>query len=92
LRELDRERLLADRALAAFWLSVVQAGDDGWREERKRIFDRQQEALRSIDPVERLNALELDAIKSLLPVWRAWGQVLIDADVIEDFNEAFLVS
>ena len=31
----DRARLLADRPLAAYWLSVAAAGDEGWKEERR---------------------------------------------------------
>jgi len=69
LRPPHREVLLVDKPLAAYWLSVAGAGDEGWDEERTRI-------MRS-------------DIRSLLPVWRRWGQVLLDANLCGDLEDAF---
>ena len=92
LRPPERARLLADRALAAFWVSVVGAGEDGFAEERRRIRDRQREATRATEPDERLMAIEAEAIKALLLTYRAWGQALIDAGAVKDadIDGAFL--
>jgi hypothetical protein len=84
LRPPERARMLADRALAAFWVSVVGAGDEGFAEERRRIRDRQREATRATEPDERLAAIEGEAIKALLPTHRAWGLALVEAGAISD--------
>lgn len=84
LRPPERARMLADRALAAFWVSVVGAGDEGFAEERRRIRDRQREATRATEPDERLAAIEGEAIKALLPTHRAWGLALVEAGAVTD--------
>jgi len=90
LREPERARLLADKPLAAYWDSVG-AGEDGWAEEQIRIRDRQRLAMRApAGTEERMNGVEMNAIKALLPIWRAWGQMLIDAGVVGDLGNAFL--
>ncbi len=84
LRPPERSRLLLDRPLAAFWFSVVGAGDDGFAEERRRIRDRQRQAMRAVEPDERMAAIEAEAIKSLMATYRAWGRALIDAGAVTD--------
>ena len=68
-----RETLLADRPLAAYWLSVSQAGGESWNEERERI-------------------RSAGSIRKLLPVWRAWGQMLLDSGAIDGLDTAFPVA
>jgi len=67
----DRARLLEDRALAAYWLSVTQAGDEGWAEER------------------RVLSMTSAGVARLLPTWRAWGQMLINAGEVDGLQKAF---
>jgi hypothetical protein len=71
LRTPQRENLLADKQLAAYWVSVAGAGDEGWYEERARIAQ--------------------SDIRTLLPMWRAWGQVLLDADMGGVLDDTFEV-
>lgn len=57
-------------------MSVAETGRDAWMEERKRIRAVQKEGLAANDEAGRRMALSLYAVKSLLPVWRAWGLVI----------------
>lgn len=79
LNEHDRRRLLADRDLAAYWNSVAEAGEEGWREERTRLAQVQRHAAAAGDPADWLLALDSEAVKALLPTWRAWGRVIGEA-------------
>jgi len=92
LRPPERSRMLGDKLVAAFWVSVVGAGDDGYAEERRRIRDRQRQAMQAVEPDERMAAIEAEAIKALTPTYRAWGQALIDAGAVKDadIDGAFL--
>ena len=78
----DKAVVMADAELAAFLKSVATAGPDGWREEIDRVRLRQVKAARKRggrpDGVGA-PALSLAAIVDLLPTWRAWGRMLIDA-------------
>jgi hypothetical protein len=74
----DREKLLADADLAAYWQSVASAGDDGWCEERRLLRAFERDAARAIDPQDRLLALDSNAVEALIPTWRAWGRILRD--------------
>ena len=78
-RDADMRRLEADPQVLAFWRSVAASGPDGWREERRRVKEVENEAVRSPDPVERLLALDVNAVRSLLPTYRAWGRMLMGA-------------
>lgn len=71
----QRARLAADKPLAAYFASVAAAGDDGWAEERARMVDR----LKDLPPEQRGDPQNVYAIAELMPTWRAWGQVLVDA-------------
>lgn len=75
----DRDRLAADPALDGFWRSVAEAGPDGWREERQRVRATERQAREVADPQARLLMLDVHAVKSLLPTYRAWGRMLLDA-------------
>lgn len=96
LRPPERSRMLANRPLAAFWFSVISAtGDDGFAEERRRIRDRQRQAMRAVEPegrMEAMEAMEAEAIKALMPTYRVWGKALIDAGAVSDadIDGAFL--
>lgn len=76
----DRDRLADDPELEAFWQSVAQAGPDGWREERQRVRATERQASETADPRTRSLMLDVHAVKSLLPTYRAWGRMLLDAD------------
>lgn len=71
--------LSQDPDLHAYWQSVAGAGQDGWREERKRIRAVQTEAYRSDEPIKRYLSLDLPATKSLLATYRQWGRVLLSS-------------
>jgi hypothetical protein len=73
LHPCDRRRLEADRALAAFWRSVADAGADAVYEERVRVATVRRQARAAADPAERIRALPIEAVRALLPAWRAWG-------------------
>lgn len=75
----DRDRLGDDPELEAFWQSVAHAGPDGWREERQRVMAAERQASASDGPGTRLLMLDIHAVKSLLPIYRAWGRMLLDA-------------
>jgi len=78
-KAIDRARLATDPALNAYWQSVAQSGREAWTEERMRVRAVEEEALCSPEPEERMLALDANAVKSLLPTYRAWGQMLLDA-------------
>lgn len=69
------ERLAADKPLAAYFASVAAAGPDGWAEEMDRMRDR----LTGLPPEQRGDPMNVNAIAAMLPTWRAWGQVVLDA-------------
>ncbi len=74
--------IMADAELDAFLKSVAMAGPDGWREEIDRVRLRQVKAARKRGGKPDgfgAPALSLAAIVGLLPTWRAWGRMLIDA-------------
>lgn len=78
-RAVDRARLATDPALHAYWQSVAQGGPEAWTEERLRVKAVEEHALQSGDPKERMLGLDVNAVKSLLPTYRAWGRMLLDA-------------
>lgn len=78
-KAVDRARLATDPALNAFWQSVAQGGPEAWTEERLRIKAVEEEALQSADPEERMLGLDVNAVRSLLPIYRVWGRMLLDA-------------
>ena len=80
----DRKSLATDTAIEAFWESVSRAGPSGWREERQRVKDVAAPAGRSADETERLNALDTNAVQSLLPTYRTGGEMLIGAAAMND--------
>jgi hypothetical protein len=77
--ERDRGWLLADHDLAAYWRSVAKAGEEGWRDERARLAQVQRHAAAAGTPADRPRALDIEAIKALLPTCRAWGRALSEA-------------
>jgi len=87
LHPAQKRRLLRDRELAAYWVSVARAGDAGWAEERTRVRQHQHRALRSSEPEKRLGAFEREAIRRLVPQWRAWGRLLLEADAVPELND-----
>lgn len=75
-----RKHIDADPALAAFFSSVADA--DAWREEIDRVRIRQARNARHRrpDPLPGAPGLSLAVIVALLPTWRAWGQMVLDAE------------
>ena len=80
-------KLASDRPAQAYWLSVASAGEDGWREERRRIREVERAAAQSSDPRQIKLMLDVWAVRSLLPLYRSWGQTLIDAGLVEALAE-----
>ena len=79
--------LSEDRAVATYWMSVAKAGDDGWQEERARIREVERAASASSDHKKRLLVLDVWAIRSLMPLYRTWGQMLCDAETDFENNQ-----
>jgi len=76
LWQAQRDLLDADRPLAAYFKSVAEAGDDGWREELVRM----RAPLRDIPPHHRGDPMNIHAISAMMPTWRTWGQILLDRE------------
>lgn len=74
------ESLRQDIALAAFFISVEDAGEDAWDEERMRVARRFVERTRHLAPEFRQGMTRTGAVRSLLPLWRNWGQMLVQRD------------
>ncbi len=74
-------KLGSDRPVQAYWLSVADAGDEGWREERRRIREIERAAAEFSDLRRVKLMLDVWAVRSLLPLYRSWGQMLIEAQV-----------
>ena len=73
----DEARLRADRQLSAYFQSVAEAGPIAWMEERRRIRQVLRDATEQThDYGDRYPALDIEAVKELMPTWRAWGQIL----------------
>lgn len=76
----DTERLRADPQLWAYFRSVTEAGPMAWVEERRRIRQVLRDAAEQAhDHGDRYPALDIEAVKELMPIWRAWGQVVIES-------------
>ncbi|WP_200478057.1 hypothetical protein [Azospirillum brasilense] len=79
----EQDVLESDPPLAAFFASVAAAGEDAWREEVARVRTRQ--AARRKERIARTGEwhsgsarLSPVPIIDLLPVWRAWGRMLLN--------------
>jgi hypothetical protein len=78
-----REELCADMPLAAYFAAVIEGGDEAWRQERMAIGRRH----RMVPREHRGDPMNLGAVKLMLPIWRRWGQMLLDAGEVEGFTE-----
>lgn len=85
----DRDRLLADIPLTTYWASVAEAGEAGWEEEADRV---RRQRMTGGTGQETGMPSDLWAVKRLLPMWRAWGQVLAESGFAPDFGKLFLVA
>lgn len=85
LHDATRGLLLSDPALAAYFAAVIQGGDEAWREERTTMGYRQRRS----PPQERGDPMSVTAIAAMLPAWRHWGQILIDAGEVPDLDGMF---
>ena len=75
-----------DDELTAYFRSVAVAGRDAWADEVARIrrlqHQRRRRQERELERrIEGSAELCTGAITELLPTWRAWGRMLIDAGV-----------
>ncbi|HVI49954.1 MAG TPA: hypothetical protein VM661_01960 [Candidatus Sulfotelmatobacter sp.] len=71
----QRDRLAADKALAAYFASVAEAGAEGWKEE----MDRMRGRLTEMPPEQRGDPMNVYAIRAMLPMWRKWGEVVANS-------------
>jgi hypothetical protein len=67
--------LMADKPLAAYFSAVIDGGPDAWRQERALLAKR----LTGIPPDQRGDPMNVYAIKAMLPTWREWGRMIIEA-------------
>lgn len=75
----DRRRIDADPELAAFLSVVAKAG--GWSEERLRVARQRLGPAPPQDPGEiGPGPLAVSNIVRILPTWRAWGRLVIEAE------------
>lgn len=77
----SRAILFSDLPLSAFWLSVDQGGDDGWREERHRIAVLMRPDIYKAPQEMRQGVDNSGAIRQLLPLYRDWGGFLMATDI-----------
>lgn len=73
-----------DRELTAYFRSVAVEGEDAWQEEVQRLRRHQARRRRWLERrtgyrIEGTAELSVIAITDLLPTWREWGRMLIDA-------------
>ena len=86
----DREAFIKDRPLATFWASVMVGGSEAYEEEQRRIKNVQREAQRHNDSESLESVIDITyAVRKLLPLYRVWGQVLIDSGLAPDIRMAF---
>jgi len=90
LHPADRAQLLANPEIAAYFASVSAAGDVGWQEERARIRERQRRD--TADQIGRDKGPETSAVAALMPLWRQWGAVLLQARAVGDLKKMFAVT
>lgn len=87
-----RALLFSDLPLAAYWMSVAQGGQDAWDEEKMRTRRTKARQTQGMAAELRRDVSDLGAIRSLLPLYRSWGRVLLEADALPDIprlaNEA----
>jgi hypothetical protein len=67
----DRDRILANPEVAAYFASVAASGDEAWNETRRAAGD-------------------VSSVKALLPTWRQWGAVLLEAGAVGDLDSMFI--
>ncbi len=70
-----RERLVADQPLAVYFEAVNDGGEEAWRKECAMMGRR----LLGMPREQRGDPMSIGAIEIMLPTWRYWGQMLIDA-------------
>jgi hypothetical protein len=78
-----RERLVADWPLAVYCAAVNDGGEEAWRQERAMMGRRLLEMPRE----HRGDPMNIGAIEIMLPTWRHWGQILIDAGQDAEIGE-----
>ncbi|GGF51390.1 hypothetical protein GCM10011611_67320 [Aliidongia dinghuensis] len=88
---LDEQRLQTDRHLWGYFRSVADDGPMAWMEERRRIRQALRDAAEQVhDYGDRYPALDIEAVKELMPTWRAWGQIIIETET--DKVDALLIA
>ena len=76
----DEARLRADPQLWAYFQSAAEAGPTAWMEERRRIRQVLHDAAEQAhDYGDRYPVLDIEAVKKLMPTWRAWDSVIIES-------------
>jgi hypothetical protein len=79
----DRALILSDRALSAYFFSVAEAGDLGWDEEMARVRAALRPSLARMPPECRVGVSISGTVLRLLPTYRAWGTILLQAGAEE---------
>ena len=78
----DRALLFTDLPLSAFWLSVSEAGEDGWVEEKNRVMRIRSAQIGHL-PIElRRDVGTIGTVRGLLGEFRQWGKFLLDAQML----------
>lgn len=78
--------LQRDVALAAFFQSVEDAGSSAWEEERMRVGRRFVQRTRDLPAELRQGMSRRGAVRSLLPLWRSWGWLLVERSMTPTAN------
>lgn len=82
-----RALLLTDWPLAAFWLSVSRGGDSAWDEEISRVRRLHAADVRKLPPQERFGVNSDGSVAALMPLYRQWGQLVLDANATPDIQQ-----
>lgn len=75
----DRALLFSDHPLAAYWLSVSHGGEPAWDEELARLRRAKAAIVQELPSELRLGMSDTGAVKGLMPLYRQWGAMLLDA-------------
>lgn len=83
----ERALLFSDRPLAAYWLSVSRGGQEAWDEELARLRRTKAGIVKGLPLEHRLGVSNTGSIELLIPLYRQWGTMLLDAGAVPDISE-----
>lgn len=88
----ERTLLLTDLPLSAFWLSVSEAGEDGWMEEKTRIMRIRSAQIGHLPTELRRDVGTIGTVRGLLGEFRQWGKFLLNAKMFPEIDQIAMQS